>query len=88
MELSIEPRMATVIVPDQQLSLAIGKEGQNARLAAKLTGWKIDISSETQIAQERLTSLGLQPETEEEPSPAVPEIRFLPVEGGEETEVD
>jgi N utilization substance protein A len=37
-----------VIVPDNQLSLAIGKEGQNARLAAKLTGWKIDIKSQTQ----------------------------------------
>lgn len=42
-------KMALVIVPDYQLSLAIGKEGQNARLAAKLTGWKIDIKSETQI---------------------------------------
>lgn len=41
-------RAARVIVPDNQLSLAIGKEGQNARLAAKLTGWKIDIKSETQ----------------------------------------
>lgn len=39
---------ATVVVPDSQLSLAIGKEGQNARLAAKLTGWKIDIKSESQ----------------------------------------
>jgi N utilization substance protein A len=39
-------------VPDQQLSLAIGKEGQNARLAAKLTGWKIDIKSESQAAEE------------------------------------
>ncbi len=37
-----------VIVPDAQLSLAIGKEGQNARLAAKLTGWKIDIKSQSQ----------------------------------------
>lgn len=37
-----------VVVPDNQLSLAIGREGQNARLAAKLTGWKIDIKSETQ----------------------------------------
>ncbi len=36
-----------MIVPDQQLSLAIGKEGQNVRLAAKLTGWKIDIKSES-----------------------------------------
>lgn len=43
---------ATVIVPDHQLSLAIGKEGQNARLAARLTGYKIDIKSETQASQE------------------------------------
>ncbi|HEY3318672.1 MAG TPA: transcription termination factor NusA [Coriobacteriia bacterium] len=41
---------ATVVVPDDQLSLAIGKEGQNARLAAKLTGWRIDIKSEQQAA--------------------------------------
>jgi len=40
-----------VIVPDNQLSLAIGKEGQNARLAAKLTGWKIDIKSQSQMAE-------------------------------------
>jgi N utilization substance protein A len=40
-------RIARVIVPDYQLSLAIGKEGQNARLAARLTGWKIDIVSDT-----------------------------------------
>ena len=44
-----EEKTAEVIVPDYQLSLAIGKEGQNARLAAKLTGWKIDIKSESQI---------------------------------------
>ncbi len=43
-----EEKTALVIVPDYQLSLAIGKEGQNARLAAKLTGYKIDIKSETQ----------------------------------------
>jgi len=43
--LSDEERIATVVVPDKQLSLAIGKEGQNARLAAKLTGWRIDIKS-------------------------------------------
>ncbi|NLN65151.1 MAG: transcription termination/antitermination protein NusA [Clostridiaceae bacterium] len=42
-------KVARVIVPDFQLSLAIGKEGQNARLAAKLTGWKIDIKSESQL---------------------------------------
>ena len=45
-----EEKIARVVVPDDQLSLAIGKEGQNARLAAKLTGWKIDIKSETQMA--------------------------------------
>lgn len=43
-------KICRVVVPDYQLSLAIGKEGQNARLAAKLTGWKIDIKSETQAA--------------------------------------
>ena len=44
-----EDKSATAIVPDSQLSLAIGREGQNVRLAAKLTGWKIDIKSEAQI---------------------------------------
>jgi len=43
---------ATVVVSDYQLSLAIGKEGQNARLAARLTGWRVDIKSETQLADE------------------------------------
>jgi transcription termination/antitermination protein NusA len=47
-----ETKEATVIVPDDQLSLAIGREGQNARLAAKLTGWKVDIKSETEFSHE------------------------------------
>ena len=47
-----EARQATVIVPDDQLALAIGREGQNARLAARLTGWRIDIRSETEFASE------------------------------------
>ncbi|HUY30848.1 MAG TPA: transcription termination factor NusA [Acidimicrobiales bacterium] len=47
-----ETGTATVVVHDYQLSLAIGKEGQNARLAARLTGWRIDIKSETQLADE------------------------------------
>ncbi|PIC65597.1 transcription termination/antitermination protein NusA [Sporosarcina sp. P13] len=55
-----EERSTTVIVPDYQLSLAIGKRGQNARLAAKLTGWKIDIKSETDARE-----LGIYPRTEE-----------------------
>jgi transcription termination/antitermination protein NusA len=48
-----EEELSEVIVPDSQLSLAIGKEGQNARLAAKLTGWRIDIKSESQARDER-----------------------------------
>jgi N utilization substance protein A len=47
-------KTAVVVVPDKQLSLAIGKEGQNARLAAKLTGWRIDIKSATEAAEEAL----------------------------------
>jgi transcription termination/antitermination protein NusA len=53
-------RTAIVVVPDRQLSLAIGKEGQNARLAAKLTGWRIDIKSETEAATEGLSELKRQ----------------------------
>jgi hypothetical protein len=58
-------KTATVIVPDRQLSLAIGKEGQNARLAAKLTGWRIDIKSATEAAEEtlgRLEDIDLPPD--------------------------
>ena len=50
-----DAQQATVIVPDDQLSLAIGKEGQNARLAARLTGWRVDIRSETEFAEEEST---------------------------------
>ncbi|MFH1084710.1 MAG: transcription termination factor NusA, partial [Chloroflexota bacterium] len=50
--LDAEGNTATVVVPDRSLSLAIGKEGQNARPAAKLTGWRIDIRSETEAAEE------------------------------------
>lgn len=52
-----EGKTAIVIVPDDQLSLAIGREGQNARLAAKLTGWRIDIKSLTESAAESLRNL-------------------------------
>ena len=50
----LDGKTAIVVVPDKQLSLAIGKEGQNARLAAKLTGWRIDIKSATEAAEEAL----------------------------------
>jgi N utilization substance protein A len=58
-----EAKQATVIVPDDQLSLAIGREGQNARLAARLTGWRIDIRSETEFATEEQEG-GYEEETE------------------------
>ena len=50
-QLAAEGKSCRVVVPDDQLSLAIGKEGQNARLAAKLTGWKIDIKSQSQMEE-------------------------------------
>ena len=56
-----EGKQATVIVPDDQLSLAIGKDGLNARLAARLTGWRVDIRSETEFAEEE-TSMGYEEE--------------------------
>lgn len=58
-EIQETEKMSRVIVPDYQLSLAIGKEGQNARLAAKLTGWKIDIKSESQAAQSPNSTMNL-----------------------------
>lgn len=54
-------RTATVVVPEDQLSLAIGREGQNARLAAKLTGWRIDIKSVTETAREALSNIQQRP---------------------------
>ena len=51
---TVDNRTAIVVVPDKQLSLAIGKEGQNARLSAKLTGWRIDIKSEAEAESEGL----------------------------------
>jgi transcription termination/antitermination protein NusA len=63
-----EEKATTVIVPDYQLSLAIGKRGQNARLAAKLTGWKIDIKSESEAKEEGLLieQEEVLPDTEED----------------------
>jgi N utilization substance protein A len=58
-------RTAMVVVPDDQLSLAIGREGQNARLAAKLTGWRIDIKSLTEAATDAFRKLREMPDFEE-----------------------
>jgi len=84
-----ERTAATVIVPDKQLSLAIGKEGQNARLAAKLTGWRIDIKSVSAIKAQRAATQ--EPETAAEPiSPEVverepPEAELAEEIGAEES---
>jgi N utilization substance protein A len=59
-------RAATVIVPDDQLSLAIGKEGQNARLAAKLTGWRIDIKSSSQAVEAGIAEPGSSKDSADE----------------------
>ena len=64
---SVESRTARVVVPDYQLSLAIGKEGQNARLAARLTGWRIDIHSDTAEEED-----GVSDDAEESGDPGAP----------------
>ncbi len=56
-------KSAIAVVPDDKLSLAIGRDGQNARLAARLTGWKIDVKSESAAAKmEELRDIGQEPE--------------------------
>ena len=65
-ELDEEEETATVVVPDKQLSLAIGKEGQNVRLAAKLTGWRIDIKSASDAEAERVAEAKPLAEAKEE----------------------
>ena len=65
-ELNDEEGVATVVIPDKQLSLAIGKEGQNVRLAAKLTGWRINIKSASTAEAERMAKAELLTETTEE----------------------
>src|SRR5438093_225741 len=67
-----DDKTAYVVVPDRQLSLAIGKEGQNARLAAKLTGWRIDIRSESEVRAE------LEPEPEPEVEAVAAEVAPAP----------
>ena len=99
-ELNEDEGIATVIVPDRQLSLAIGKEGQNARLAAKLTGWRIDIKSASIVEAEKLAATKPLTEvtevteetvvSEELPAelPAVEEPGLAPEEAGVEAGVE
>lgn len=87
-ELNEEEKSARVIVPDDQLSLAIGRRGQNARLAAKLTGWKVDIKSETEATvsiNELFKPVAAEPEGEEDRASAAVEVHG---EIGENTEVN
>ena len=79
---SDETGTATVIVSDYQLSLAIGKEGQNARLAARLTGWRIDIKSETQLAEEESGYAGEEWAEGEWIQNEAGEMVWQPAEGG------
>jgi N utilization substance protein A len=77
-----ETGVAEVIVPDYQLSLAIGKEGQNARLSARLTGWRVDIKSESQLAEEETYAQQDWAEGEWVVDPETGEQVWQPAEGG------
>ena len=81
--LDARTRTARVIVPDFQLSLAIGKEGQNARLAARLTGWRVDIKSESQLAEEEAGYAGEEWAEGEWVTNDAGEMVWQPAEGGE-----
>jgi N utilization substance protein A len=83
-----DPGTAEVIVPDYQLSLAIGKEGQNARLAARLTGWRVDIKSETQHAEEEAGYGGEEWAQGEWITNDAGDMVWRPAEGGEGVSVD
>ncbi|MBA3266986.1 MAG: transcription termination/antitermination protein NusA [Acidimicrobiia bacterium] len=83
-----ETGTAEVIVPDYQLSLAIGKEGQNARLAARLTGWRVDIKSETQHAEEEAGYAGEEWAQGEWVTSDSGEMVWQPAEGGQALSAD
>ncbi len=79
-QLNNEEEVASVIVPDKQLSLAIGKEGQNARLAAKLTGWRIDIKSASTAEAEKIKEAGAPKAKAEEEAEKEAAVEELPEE--------
>jgi len=79
-DISEEEKTATVVVPERQLSLAIGREGQNARLAARLTGWRIDIKSDAALARAELEQWAAGGTLGDEPSE--------PAEGGRASQHD
>ena len=71
-EIDEEHRIASVTVPERMLSLAIGREGQNARLAARLTGWRIDIRSDVSVAEARAAAESPEVDAEAEAAVAAP----------------
>jgi N utilization substance protein A len=75
-----EEKTATCVVPDRQLSLAIGKEGQNARLAAKLTGWRIDIKSASAFREEEAERLAREEEERAATAATLPALEPTPTE--------
>lgn len=83
-----DDRSAVVVVPDNQLSLAIGREGQNARLAAKLTGWKIDIKSESQARAAQEAQEESVEQAPEEPAAEEDGGEAVAVAAGEESKED
>ena len=89
-DLNEAEQAAIIVVPDRQLSLAIGREGQNARLAAKLTNWKIDIKSSTEIEIERMRVQIEGAVAERETAEAKPAeaVAVAPVEAVEEDTVE
>jgi len=78
-----ETGTAEVVVPDYQLSVAIGKEGQNARLAARLTGWRVDIKSESQLYEEEQAPAEEEWAAGEWITDESGEMKWQPAEGGE-----
>ena len=79
-DIDTEHRIANVTVPERMLSLAIGREGQNARLAARLTGWRIDIRSDVSVAEAKAAA-GREAAAATEPAPAAP-VELAAVEVG------
>lgn len=80
-----EGQSMEIIVPDDQLSLAIGKKGQNVRLAAKLIGWKVDIKSESRAQEEEQEDKTAKGETSEQSDTSLAESLFAPTEADEQS---
>ncbi|HUQ44112.1 MAG TPA: transcription termination factor NusA [Candidatus Limnocylindria bacterium] len=85
-EIDQEHRIANVTVPERMLSLAIGREGQNARLAARLTGWRIDIRSDVSVAEAKAAAEAPQPEAPQAQAPVADAIAPEPATATEASE--